>query len=155
MREYTNKDRWRHIKHFVDTHDYDPSNLEYLKSSIERFTIPPKESWVGVDDPNQNSYLMNDGSTHSPPKESECPHDWEELCGAMGTQYQCSYCDCDTLPRTNIPRDENGIPKPFAWGFCSECNKYVSLTFMIWEGYDCPHCGKPFYAGMKKNDQSV
>ena len=42
--EYTNKDRWRHIKHFVDTHDYDPSNLEYLKSWIESFPVPPKES---------------------------------------------------------------------------------------------------------------
>jgi len=44
MRKYTNKDRWRHIKHFVDTHDYDPSNLEYLKSWIEHFTVPPKQS---------------------------------------------------------------------------------------------------------------
>ena len=70
MREYTNKDRWRHIKHFVDTHPYSEDNLEYLKTWITQFTAPPKESWVGVDDPNQNSYLMNDGSTHSPHRES-------------------------------------------------------------------------------------
>lgn len=37
MREYTNNDRWRHIKHFVDTHRYSRSNLEYLKNWLEHF----------------------------------------------------------------------------------------------------------------------
>ena len=55
--KYDNTDRWRHLKHFVDTHDYDPSNLEYLKSWIERFTVPPIESnrYEKVSD-NSNQY---------------------------------------------------------------------------------------------------
>ena len=38
MKPYTNKDRWRHIKHFVDTHPYSESNLEYLKNWLTSFT---------------------------------------------------------------------------------------------------------------------
>ena len=44
MRNYTNKDRWRHLKHFVDTHPYSEDNLEYLKTWITHFTVPHKES---------------------------------------------------------------------------------------------------------------
>jgi len=39
-RKYTNKDRWRHTKHFVETHDYSESNLQYLKDWLDGF-VPP------------------------------------------------------------------------------------------------------------------
>ena len=42
--KYDNMDRWRHLKHFVDTHPYSEDNLEYLKTWITHFTAPPKES---------------------------------------------------------------------------------------------------------------
>ena len=38
MKPYTNNDRWRHIKHFVDTHPYSEDNLDYLKNWLEQFT---------------------------------------------------------------------------------------------------------------------
>ena len=38
MKPYTNKDRWRHIKHFIDSHPYSESNLEYLKNWLTSFT---------------------------------------------------------------------------------------------------------------------
>ena len=43
MKPYTNTDRWRHIKHFVDTHPYSEDNLDYLKNWLEHFT-PPNQS---------------------------------------------------------------------------------------------------------------
>ena len=33
--DWTEKEKWRHIKHFMDTHTYSESNLEYLKSWVE------------------------------------------------------------------------------------------------------------------------
>ena len=120
--EYTNKDRWRHIKHFVDTHDYTSSNLEYLKSWLSSFTAPPKESWVGVDDPNQNSYLMNDGSTHSPPRESNR----YESVSDESNQYESisdyvkkkGLCISDSPSETNTSDWRDTIPRKMKGDHC-------------------------------------
>ena len=42
--KYDNTDRWRHLKHFIDTHPYSEDNLKYLKTWITHFTVPPKQS---------------------------------------------------------------------------------------------------------------
>jgi len=44
-----------------------------------------------------------------------------------------------------IEHGKDGVPLPFAMGYCKECGKYVSPCFMMWEGSPCPFCNKPFY----------
>ena len=119
--KYDNTDRWRHFKHFVDTHPYSEDNLEYLKTWITHFTAPPKESWVGVDDPNQNSYLMNNGSTHSPPKESEV-HIMETDCSQNVSDNPSEH----TIPYENVS-DKNQLDVEIGCGVLPVYTKKMKL----------------------------
>ena len=45
--DWTQEEKWRHIKHFIDTHNYSESNLDYLKSWITFLTAPTYEEVFG------------------------------------------------------------------------------------------------------------
>ena len=45
--DWTKEEKWRHIKHFMDTHNYSESNLQYLKSWVTFITAPSYEEVFG------------------------------------------------------------------------------------------------------------
>ena len=49
MKPYTNKDRWRHIKHFVDTHPYSEDNYRYLQDWLSHFETCDNCKWYEKD----------------------------------------------------------------------------------------------------------
>ena len=42
--DWTPEEKWRHIKHFIDTHTYSESNLAYLKSWVDYMILPNNQS---------------------------------------------------------------------------------------------------------------
>ena len=42
--DWTEKEKWKHIKHFMDTHSYSESNVEYLRYWVRSFLVPIKQS---------------------------------------------------------------------------------------------------------------
>ena len=135
--KYDNTDRWRHLKHFVDTHDYDPSNLEYLKSWIESFPVPPKESnryeKVSV---NSNRYDSISGVpevTESDTSDTENRYknisDYVKekgLCLSDSPSETNTSDWRDTLPRTKIceicGKEYDSSDPPFSNMWCPKCS---------------------------------
>jgi len=106
--KYDNTDRWRHLKHFIDTHPYSEDNLEYLKTWITHFTVPPKQS------KHPQGYDIDwDALPGEPPKGYEKVSDesnqYENISDYVKEKGLClsdspsetNTSDwCDTLPRT-------------------------------------------------------
>ena len=76
MKPYTNKDRWRHIKHFIDTHPYSESNLEYLKNWLTSFTNESMTTENASSENRSHERKTKDESTYFTVSEAEVLKDF-------------------------------------------------------------------------------
>jgi len=106
MRKYTNKDRWRHINHFVDTHPYSEDNLDYLNNWIAHFedvgvaprgNATPTKRYDPVSDEANRYENISDNSLS---RTVICPQceiehtntDYEDCCGAVCYAIMKDWC---------------------------------------------------------------
>jgi len=107
MKPYTNKDRWRHIKHFVDTHPYSEDNYRYLQDWLSHFETCDNCKWYEKD-----KYRCIIGSeecewepvepmTTKPENLEECSHDrkTDDNDGKPNSPNLDLKIDHDSIPR--------------------------------------------------------
>lgn len=106
----TDKEKWRHLQHFMDTHNYSKSNVQYLWGWVNDMIEPPKQLEVNAD-----------GMT-----EEEVERLKEAIRSAK-TNPSAKWKPDDDSPRTKKPIniEDIGLTEEDAWEFEQDFLKWV------------------------------